>query len=70
MYFQQIISGLDHLHGNGVFHRDIKLENLLLDDELRVKIADFGLSKVAIQCELGKAKSCTGTPNYMAHELV
>lgn len=43
-YFQQLIVGLNHCHSNGVAHRDLKLDNLLLDENDVVKISDFGLS--------------------------
>ena len=43
-FFQQIISGVDYCHRHMVVHRDLKPENLLLDSNLHVKIADFGIS--------------------------
>eukprot|EP00252_Welwitschia_mirabilis_P018752 TRINITY_DN4185_c0_g4_i1.p1 TRINITY_DN4185_c0_g4~~TRINITY_DN4185_c0_g4_i1.p1 ORF type:complete len:731 (-),score=158.97 TRINITY_DN4185_c0_g4_i1:416-2608(-) len=43
-YMQQLLSGLDHCHGNGVLHRDIKGSNLLIDNKGILKIADFGLA--------------------------
>ena len=42
----QICEALEYAHGEGVVHRDIKPENILLDQKGRVKIADFGLSKL------------------------
>lgn len=42
---KQIISGLQHLHSNGIVHLDISAENILLDKDYNVKIADFGLAK-------------------------
>jgi serine/threonine protein kinase len=42
--FRQIISGVDFLHSMGVAHRDISLENILLDAEGEVKISDYGVA--------------------------
>lgn len=42
-FFQQIISGVDYCHRHMIVHRDLKPENLLLDHNLHVKIADFGM---------------------------
>ena len=44
-YFLEILIALDHIHSHGVVYRDLKPENLLIDDEGHIKIADFGLSK-------------------------
>ena len=44
-YFQQLITALEHCHGLGIAHRDIKSENLLLDIDYNLLIADFGFSK-------------------------
>mmetsp|Transcript_24193 Transcript_24193/g.82595 ORF Transcript_24193/g.82595 Transcript_24193/m.82595 type:complete len:371 (+) Transcript_24193:173-1285(+) len=68
--FKQLISGLKYLHNNGVVHRDLKLENLLLkkqNDISQVKIADFGLAKKA--AESAMATIC-GTPQYVAPEMI
>jgi len=43
-YFKQLIEAMEFMHTNNVVHRDLKLENLLLDDNYDLKIADFGLS--------------------------
>lgn len=44
--FKQLIQGLNYLHSNGIAHRDIKLENLLLTKDSKLKITDFGVSEV------------------------
>lgn len=45
-FFKQTVRGVAYLHENGIAHRDIKLENLLLSDEGHIKITDFGVSEV------------------------
>ncbi|XP_057521795.1 CBL-interacting serine/threonine-protein kinase 6-like [Amaranthus tricolor] len=72
-YFKQLISAVDYCHSRGVFHRDLKLENLLLDQDGNVKVTDFGLS--ALFEEKGEneqvmLRTCCGTPHYVAPEIV
>jgi serine/threonine protein kinase len=43
--FGQIMSGLEYIHGKGIAHRDLKLENIFLTEKTTVKLADFGLMK-------------------------
>lgn len=43
---RQLLAGVDFLHCNRIVHRDLKPENILLSTDLKVKIADFGLSKI------------------------
>ena len=43
-YMKQILEGVHYLHQNRIIHRDLKLGNLFLNDELQVKIGDFGLA--------------------------
>ena len=65
--FIQIMEGLNYIHQKNVAHRDMKLENLLLDSNLNVKIIDFGFS---IENLRDKTMNIfCGTPSYMAPEL-
>lgn len=66
--FQQIISGVEYCHRNMVVHRDLKLENLLLDSNYNVKIVDFGLSNFVRDGHC--LKTNCGSPNYAAPEVV
>lgn len=47
-YLKQLIAGCRYMHGKGVIHRDLKLANLLLDSNMCVKIADFGLATIVL----------------------
>jgi len=70
----QICDALQYAHDAGVVHRDIKPENVLIDRQGRVKIADFGLAKLAGQehseTRLTLEGQVMGTPHYMAPEQV
>jgi serine/threonine-protein kinase SIK2 len=45
-FFAQILDGVDHFHKYGIAHRDLKLENIFLDSNIRPKVADLGLAKI------------------------
>ncbi len=70
----KICEALQYAHEHGVVHRDIKPENVLLNQEGRVKIADFGIAKMvgveAGQPAITKEQQVIGTPHYMAPEQV
>lgn len=66
--FKQIVEGIRYCHNRCITHRDIKLENVLLDDANNVKVIDFGFS-TSIPNER-KVKIFCGTPSYMAPEIV
>jgi serine/threonine protein kinase len=64
-----LCDALQYAHDRGLIHRDIKPENLLIDRLGRVKIADFGIAKIATgKSEASSSVEITGTPAYMAPE--
>ena len=67
--FRQIILGIQHIHSKNVVHRDIKLENILIDFDNNVKICDFGIGKVLENEDELLYDKC-GTPMYMAPEII
>lgn len=69
-YFQQLVSALHFCHSNGVAHRDVKLENLLLDQDGNLKVSDFGLSALTEQLKDGLLHTACGTPAYTAPEVI
>ena len=66
----QICEGLHKAHESGVVHRDIKPGNILIDNEKRVRVVDFGLATVSGEEKLTKTGSTLGTVGYMSPEQV
>ena len=66
--FRQIIQGIRYIHSRGIVHRDIKLENILLDLNNIIKICDFGVGKLIKPNTI--LKDQCGTPVYMAPEIL
>lgn len=66
-WFREICIGVSHMHEVGVCHRDLKLENLLINDKGKIKISDFGLSKLLTNDQM--CSSFVGTRVSMAPEL-
>ena len=67
--FRQIILGIKHIHSQNIVHRDIKLENIIIDLNNNVKICDFGIGKVINSPDELLYDKC-GTPMYMAPEII
>ena len=67
--FKQIILGIKHIHSQLIVHRDIKLENILIDMNNNVKICDFGIG-IILTSENQELHSHCGTPMYIAPEII
>ncbi|KAL4838171.1 hypothetical protein H8958_000237 [Nasalis larvatus] len=68
-YTAQIICGLEHLHQRRIVYRDLKPENVLLDNDGNVRISDLGLAVELLDGQ-SKTKGYAGTPGFMAPELL
>ncbi|HVS17208.1 MAG TPA: bifunctional serine/threonine-protein kinase/formylglycine-generating enzyme family protein [Planctomycetota bacterium] len=66
----ELADAVEHAHQRGVVHRDIKPQNILLDREGRMNLADFGLAKSEAFGALSRTAEVRGTPHYMSPEQV
>ncbi|KAJ3326263.1 hypothetical protein HDV06_000139 [Boothiomyces sp. JEL0866] len=65
---KQVLSAIEHAHSMKIVHRDLKAENLLLDENMNIKISDFGLSNYYDPKNF--LQTCCGSPVYSAPELI
>ena len=68
----RILAAVDHAHRNGIVHRDIKPQNILVDNQGRVKVADFGIARLkasqTTRIEEGSGGSALGSVHYFSPE--
>lgn len=68
-YMQQLVEGVQYVHQRRIIHRDLKLGNMLLNDNMDLKLADFGLA-TRVDFEGERKMTVCGTPNYIAPEVL
>ena len=64
----RILSALQHTHRNGIIHRDIKPQNILVQSEGHIKVADFGIARMTNSSTLTKGDSVMGSVHYFSPE--
>ena len=70
LIFHKILKGLQAIHNSGICHRDLKMQNILVDDNFNPKICDFGFgAKIMGEDGSGRLNEFIGTPNYAAPEI-
>ncbi|MDP9242204.1 MAG: protein kinase, partial [Actinomycetota bacterium] len=66
----QVLSALEHAHRQGIVHRDVKPENMLVTTDGAVKVADFGLARAYSDMQSTQSGMVTGTVQYLAPEQI
>ena len=67
-FMKQMVEGVRFMQNQKVLHRDMKIGNTFIDEQMRVKIGDFGLAVKLVGRDARRSSFC-GTPNYMAPEV-
>ncbi|CAF0938907.1 unnamed protein product [Adineta ricciae] len=68
-FVKQIVDACAYLHEKRIIHRDLKLGNLFLNDQMEIKIGDFGLA-TRMENDNDRKRTLCGTPNYIAPEVI
>lgn len=68
-FMNQILLGVKYLHDSKIIHRDLKLGNIFLNDEMEIKLGDFGLA-TRVDFDGERKRTLCGTPNYIAPEVL
>jgi serine/threonine protein kinase len=72
-YTVQIAGAIKYMHAKGIIHRDLKMGNIFLDEDMNIKIGDFGLAALLMSGkDMSACRRTTlcGTPNYIAPEIL
>ena len=67
-YVAQIALAIGHLHSKGIIHWDLKLENVMVNEDGYLKLIDYGLAKILKESDV--TQTYCGTPEYLAPEMV
>lgn len=65
----QVADAVEYIHAQKIIHRDLKLGNLFINNDMALKIGDFGLA-TTVDHEGERKKTLCGTPNYIARKLL